>query len=309
MNFNRQPQDFHNQIQCSNHGPHGFNDQIQHPDHGHQNSSISGTENNVSPSENIENWHENPNFNIVQFIEQDDDSRDSDPLVDGKDPKKLLKEDGNVQLVLEEADNYNTYENGYNTNDPTLSSFDVRQPIISSEYRACPQLAIPELPHSYVDSQEGNRMGYFQDETSRFNTNQTNGVPAMIQIPPNGIGNAQFTFIPLGSSSQSVQPTRTVRTTAKRTNLVTKTPRGYKKKSEDMKDKAYKNRREKNNAAVRQFREKSKVIQAAKDAFIEDLIKDFNNLLSHHLETTRYCPHSCIYSEADEKFPVVFQCK
>jgi hypothetical protein len=236
---------------------------------------------------NVEGWEENPEFNLFDYI-GDEEQEGGSSLAD--DPKDQLYKTWayNQQQFGGNAD-YNAFQSSY------INSMG-RAPPSSNQHNAT-------VPNTY----EPNNSYYDQyGSTSSASIGST---------PPKMNGLSSGSFLPVkreptyyeeesylddeysrpSAAPSAVSSIIDPALVEQRVNQVTKKPpRKYRMKPDTEKvNPVYKMKRTKNNDAVRRSREKAKVIQQQKEQRLTTLENDIRTLWDYHLKTLEYMKQNC----------------
>ena len=242
---------------------------------------------------NVEGWEENPEFNLFDYI-GDEEQEGGSSLAD--DPKDQLYKTWayNQQQFGGNAD-YNTFQSSY----------------INSMGRAPPSSAL----HNNATVPNNT----YEPNNSYYDTYGSTSSASIGSTPPknmNGLSSlAAGSFLPVkrepayyeeesylddeysrpsaaaSAASSLIDPALV----EQRVNQVTKKPpRKYRMKPDTEKvNPVYKIKRTKNNDAVRRSREKAKVIQQQKEQRLTSLENDIRTLWDYHLKTLEYMKQNC----------------
>jgi hypothetical protein len=261
---------------------------------------------------NVERWEDNPDFNLFDYIGDEEHDQGSSLTDDPKD--QLYKTWAYNQTAFGGNADYNTFQSTYtnsmgrappasasnplnatipNTYEPNNGYYDYGSTSSASMQGSTP----PKMPNNnnlagsflpvkreptYYDE---NEMSYLDDEYSR---------PSAVSplLTPKSFEACNFSFLQAPSAASSLIDPQLVE---RRVNQVTKRPpRKYRMKAESEKvNPVYKVKRAKNNDAVRRSREKAKVIQQQKEQRLTTLENDVRNLWDYHLKTLEYMKQNC----------------
>uniref|UniRef100_A0A914XYF2 BZIP domain-containing protein n=1 Tax=Panagrolaimus superbus TaxID=310955 RepID=A0A914XYF2_9BILA len=235
---------------------------------------------------NVEGWEENPEFNLFDYIGDEEQDQGSSLADDPKD--QLYKNWAYNQTTFGGNADYNLFQATYNnsmgrappsssnqlnatvpnTYEPNSSYYDTYGSSSSASIGSTPPkmnnagsfLPVKREPAYYEEE------SYLDDEYSR----------------PSAAASAASSLIDPALVEQRV-------------NQVTKKPpRKYRMKPDTEKvNPVYKMKRTKNNDAVRRSREKAKVIQQQKEQRLVTLENDIRTLYDYHLKTLEYMKQNC----------------
>jgi len=243
----------------------------------------------------VERWEDNPDFNLFDYIGDEEQDQGSSLTDDPKD--QLYKTWAYNQTAFGGNADYNTFQSTYT----------------NSMGRAPPASASNQLNATVPNTYEPNNSYYDYGSTSSASMTANSTPPKM----NNSIAGAG-SFLPIkreptyyeneemssylddeysrpsaahSAASSLIDP----QLVEHRVNQVTKRPpRKYRMKPETEKvNPVYKVKRAKNNDAVRRSREKAKVIQQQKEQRLTTLENDVRNLWDYHLKTLEYMKQNC----------------